>query len=206
MEDIIYSIPWEDDGWFLASYWQYEDGTYSVDNYTDGDHETIEAEELPTPEEIDEAWGNYYLFCLETGTEPLNDSSIQKEEKRKQKYKAVLKEVNSKFIIKSVHEIHKKKNILIKTDKLSFDVKLFLLTEDGINSTVTKAELKTDNSYCEIINMKNHWIVNFEIDVSVPIAPKIVKTKIKEFAIRQLKNKHLNKLRAWKLSRFDSVD
>lgn len=78
MEDIICQEPWfcgEQDcpvGWHLASYWVYDDGTYSVDWYSDGDHEDIDGSDLPTFDDQDLEWTGYYEHVAATGEDPLD--------------------------------------------------------------------------------------------------------------------------------------
>ena len=53
MTEIIETMPWncgERDcpvGWHQSNYWVQEDGSYTVDNYGDGDHDDIDEDELP---------------------------------------------------------------------------------------------------------------------------------------------------------------
>jgi len=58
-------------GWHKDNYWCHDDGTYTVDWWGDGDHEEIDAEELPSCEEIDRSWAEYAEFVAETGDDPL---------------------------------------------------------------------------------------------------------------------------------------
>lgn len=80
MEDIICSKPWwcDEHGWHKSSWWIYNDGTYSLDEFSDGDHEDCDEEEVPTSQELDEAWADYGLWCLNHGEDPLNEFCINK--------------------------------------------------------------------------------------------------------------------------------
>jgi hypothetical protein len=76
MSEIIESVPWacgERDcsaGWHLATYWIDDDGTFTVDSYSDGDHDEIDRP--PTCREIATAWLAYWTEVLETGSDPLH--------------------------------------------------------------------------------------------------------------------------------------
>jgi|SaaInlV_165m_DNA_1040744.scaffolds.fasta_scaffold25439_2 hypothetical protein len=78
MTDVIMEMPWhcgERDcpvGWHQANYWMQEDGTYTIDNYSDGDHQEIEEDELPSHEECQREWNEYYKDVLATGEDPLS--------------------------------------------------------------------------------------------------------------------------------------
>ena len=77
MEDIIATMPWQcgdsdcDIGWHLANYWLDDDGEYTVDSYSDGNHEPIDLEDVPIDEEVKGAWEEYYQYCITTGEDPL---------------------------------------------------------------------------------------------------------------------------------------
>lgn len=77
--DIVTTVPWHcgdkdcPDGWHLSNYWIQEDGSYTVDSYSDGDHEDIDEEEMPSFEEQDQSWLRYYRDCIETGEDVLGE-------------------------------------------------------------------------------------------------------------------------------------
>jgi hypothetical protein len=86
MDDIIIVQPWYDDGkWFKRSYWSYpEDRTFSVDEYSDGDHEDADAEDLPSYEEVDRNWYEYHQYVAETGEDPLDEFFVKRHRTVKQ--------------------------------------------------------------------------------------------------------------------------
>ena len=77
MEGIIADVAWFDgnyegpDGWYRTLYWNYDDGSYSECD-TDGNHEPCEREDIPTIEEEQKSWNEYYAYVGETGKDPLN--------------------------------------------------------------------------------------------------------------------------------------
>jgi hypothetical protein len=81
MEDIICSVPWNcgdrdcEQQWHLGSYWAYDDGTYSYDEFADGNHE--QSEDVPSPEEVEQEWIAYYQFCADTSTDPLAQLNVK---------------------------------------------------------------------------------------------------------------------------------
>ena len=82
MQEIIMSIPWHcgnsdgcSVGWHRATYWiddEVETG-YTCDNYTDGDHDPVDKDDLPTPEDEQTAWGEYQQHVAATGDDPLGE-------------------------------------------------------------------------------------------------------------------------------------
>jgi hypothetical protein len=83
-EDIISTVPWHcgnsdgcEQGWHLANYWVYDDGTYSCDNYADGDHEPCENDDVPTYEEEEQAWREYRQHVAETGDDCLHQFLVE---------------------------------------------------------------------------------------------------------------------------------
>jgi hypothetical protein len=81
MADIIASIPWhcgESDcpaQWHLEHYWAHDDGTYTSCD-ADGDHESVEPSELPTPEEERDAWHAYHEHVAQTGDDPIGQFTL----------------------------------------------------------------------------------------------------------------------------------
>lgn len=78
MENTMFSLPWqcgENDcqGWHKATYWQHGPKDFSVDSYTDGDHEAVSRNDLPTNEQVQKAWEEYRAFVAKMGQDPLNE-------------------------------------------------------------------------------------------------------------------------------------
>lgn len=82
---ILMQIPWQcgdsdctaDGQWHRASYWSTEDG-YSLDEFTDGDHEDIAADQIPNGEEFDRAWETYARWVLSHGRDPLGEYFVRR--------------------------------------------------------------------------------------------------------------------------------
>jgi len=95
MDDILFSVAWQcgdkdcAQQWHKSAYWIYpgkKRATYSVDNYSDGDHETIGARDLPATAEITKSWVAYSRFVLETGTDPLAEFFVKYETKTRERW------------------------------------------------------------------------------------------------------------------------
>ena len=86
MDDIILVQPWSEKGeWFKRSFWHYgESNTYSVDEYSDGDHEDIDEEDLPDYLDVDRDWLDYYRYVAETGEDPLGEFYVKRSRKVKE--------------------------------------------------------------------------------------------------------------------------
>jgi len=79
MDDLIGQVPVEGEyGWYLSTYWRYEDGTYGVDAFTDGDHDGIEEEDMPAPESIERDWRAYYEHVARTGEDDLGQFLVRR--------------------------------------------------------------------------------------------------------------------------------
>lgn len=63
--------------WHQRNFWAYSDGTFSVDEYSDGDHETCDESDLPTGEEIDASWCEYAQHVAATGEDPLGNYFVR---------------------------------------------------------------------------------------------------------------------------------
>lgn len=88
MEDIICTQAWACGDkdckaqWHQRNFWAYSDGTFSVDEYSDGDHEDCEESDLPTFEEIDASWREYAQHVAATGEDPLGNYYVKRETRR----------------------------------------------------------------------------------------------------------------------------
>lgn len=82
MDDIICSVAWACDDaecseqWHQTDYWVYADGTYSVDWYADGDHDDIDASDVPEPDVVNASWLDYARFVKRTGNDPLRNYCV----------------------------------------------------------------------------------------------------------------------------------
>jgi len=79
-DNLITTMPWTcrfsdgcPVGWHTADYWVNEDGSYSIDNYADGDHDPCDKKDIPTGEEADNGWNEYAEYCAKTGLDPLDN-------------------------------------------------------------------------------------------------------------------------------------
>ncbi len=75
--DVYTQMPWHcghkdgcKHGWHQTTFWC-EGDIFSMDTYTDGDHEGIDAADIPPEDEINRAWREYYQDCAKTGIDPL---------------------------------------------------------------------------------------------------------------------------------------
>jgi hypothetical protein len=85
MCDIIIVQPWSEDGrWHKRSFWIYDDGTYSMDSFSDGDHDDCDEEDLPSWDEVDADWRDYHQFVADTGEDPLSEFMVHRNRRFKE--------------------------------------------------------------------------------------------------------------------------
>lgn len=72
--------------WHVRNFWAYGDGTYSVDEYSDGDHEGCDIEDIPSPEEISASWREYAQHVAETGEDPLSNYYVRRHQTKQQSW------------------------------------------------------------------------------------------------------------------------
>lgn len=96
--DIICTVPWScgfkdgcKQGWHLANYWIQDDGTYTLDKYSDGDHDPIDHDELPTADEECEAWQDYYAYVAREGVDPISQFLLPTQIRRKRQWEAQIR-------------------------------------------------------------------------------------------------------------------
>jgi hypothetical protein len=88
MEDILMTIPSYCDDcetWHQEHIWAYDDGTYTSCD-SDGDHEPIEAEDVPSCEEHDRLWREYAQWVVEQGEDPLGNFYVRYSTKVKERW------------------------------------------------------------------------------------------------------------------------
>jgi hypothetical protein len=69
-------------GWHKTTYWcdtESETG-YTVDNYSDGDHELCDVEDVPTAAEAEASWLDYSRWVAEHGEDPLGEFLLDSAE------------------------------------------------------------------------------------------------------------------------------
>ena len=86
MDEPLFSKAWScgesdcESGWHEATYWMNITGkkeSYSVDSYSDGDHEDCDQVDLPTNEQVKASWEEYAADCLITGKDPLGQYRVK---------------------------------------------------------------------------------------------------------------------------------
>ena len=70
--------------WHQRSFWAYCKGTYSVDEFSDGNHEGCDEADLPSPEEIDANWRDYAAHVAATGSDPLGNYRVSRSVGRRE--------------------------------------------------------------------------------------------------------------------------
>jgi hypothetical protein len=91
MDDIYFSMPvacGERDcaaQWHVMHIWRYDDGTWSQCD-ADGNHDPLEAADVPTLEEHDAAWLAYSRHVAATGEDPLRNYMVPRETTRRERW------------------------------------------------------------------------------------------------------------------------
>ena len=79
MADILEEYPWDcgekdcAQQWHKTTIWvdpEMSSG-YSIDTFSDGDHDELEAADIPRSEEVEERWDTYARYVAKTGEDPL---------------------------------------------------------------------------------------------------------------------------------------
>jgi hypothetical protein len=79
MQDILFELPSYCDDcetWHKEFIWAHEDGSYSSCDEC-GDHEPLEADELPSDEEYARLWREYREWVLDRGEDPLGEFNVR---------------------------------------------------------------------------------------------------------------------------------
>lgn len=70
--------------WHQRNFWAYSDGSFSVDEYGDGDHEDCDESDLPTNDEINASWREYAQHVVQTGQDPLGNYYVRSQRTERQ--------------------------------------------------------------------------------------------------------------------------
>jgi len=61
--------------WHLGVYWE-QDARWTFDEFNDGNHEEVEAADVPVPDEVRAAWVEYAEDAVESGADPFGAYSV----------------------------------------------------------------------------------------------------------------------------------
>jgi hypothetical protein len=92
MADIYMSLPeacGESDcpvGWHIRHIWTYADGSWSECD-ADGNHDSLDEEDVPTPAQHDAAWADYARHVMQTGADPLDNYYVRRTGKRREAWR-----------------------------------------------------------------------------------------------------------------------
>ncbi len=103
LTDPVFVLPWRCDDrgcteqWHKGTYWitlerftlalggtppERKPERYTYDAYSDGDHEGVDPEDVPTLEAVEQAWREYHEDCAATGKDPLEEYIIPRYHER----------------------------------------------------------------------------------------------------------------------------
>lgn len=182
MDDIIATQPWTDgSGWHQRSFWVYSGGTYTVDEYTDGDHEDCDESDIPSADEIDAAWREYSQHVAQTGEDPLHEYLVRRERKLREVWGFQF----NTSIVGPVLLAARRGRTVVPAAEIPDHVRAFLgLRDDSrrLGCAETWAE------FAELVpGVKPRVWLRQEIEHKVPRAPKTVTRELRAVARRWLK-------------------
>jgi len=87
--EIYFEQPWNCGGednctaaghWHKRTYWV-GNGEYTCDEYSDGDHDVVEADEMPTLAEVEASWCEYAEWVVDNAQDPLGNYYVRRSVK-----------------------------------------------------------------------------------------------------------------------------
>lgn len=99
IQEVLFSMPWQcGDGdceyqWHKSTYWMDTTAStgYTVDNYSDGDHDEVQEEEVPKTEDVYSAWYSYDKYVASEGVDPLGDYNVEFTTSRQQTWQVAFR-------------------------------------------------------------------------------------------------------------------
>ncbi len=84
--DIISTVAWQcgnkdcgsPGGWHVGNYWTQDEGGYTYDKFSDGDHDDCAESALPSADEIEKSWRRYSEWVLANGEDPLGNFMVKR--------------------------------------------------------------------------------------------------------------------------------
>lgn len=194
MDDIICTVPeqcGEKDcpvGWHLAHYWAYDDGTYSVCD-CDGNHDGCDADDLPTADDVHEAWMQYARYVADTGTDPLHEYTVRRDNTTRERYTAAFRK---SVLGASLVEV-KRRGARVPLPSLPQHVAEYLCVQQGTNPNVWLF----DGGWDALAALTDTVTVyrgvaraTFCLDRKTPRSPDVVSRELRAAARRSLRRSH----------------
>jgi hypothetical protein len=191
MDDIICEQPWSEKGkWFKRNFWHYSDtGRYSVDEYSDGDHEDCDAQDVPDLEEVERDWLEYYRYVAETGEDPLGEFFITRTRKVKKEvwFVSFDKTADGTPYVSRIKHAGRYFSPLAP-ELLPQHVREYLMLQE----TPGLSRMETSISWAELeesLGGNLSKLHRVEIEHDVPVSKSVVRRQLLKLARKAVKNK-----------------
>lgn len=201
-QDIIFELAWQcgdeppecgsPGGWHKANYWVDEtaDTGFTVDNYSDGDHDSIEESDLPTPEDVARSWVEYNQWVAENGQDPLHQFYVPKEvTTQKRTYTVTLAPSILGPVILRLRRNHR--NVGLDEIARVKELREYLMAEQHFGRWVVSAPAPKERTVLLLEDIadgkpiRNHRLtVTFDIEVPHPDADKRYRKELVSIASR----------------------
>jgi hypothetical protein len=197
--DILFSTAWQcgdndcgaEGGWHKSDYWIDGRG-YTVDNYSDGDHESVRKRDMPSQKEVDAGWREYSQWVLTHGVDPLSEFIVAHEKKLKRKYSATFVDSIGGLMLVKVRTAGGK---IVPLTKMPDDLQSYLNVEaKGRNwyqrdATSIAAVVEAEWGGCKVTRRLGRLMVVLACDVvlTTPRSKEAVAADLRKIARRHLR-------------------
>lgn len=208
--DILFEFPWTcgekdcDHQWHKSTYWWNQVGkktSYTIDNYSDGDHKPILKKDLPTPYQQDKAWKKYRAYVAQSGKDPLNLFILPQPKTTTHIMQALVRQGVGRVLLKGIRKKGKLSPWVI-TNIPQHVIDYLDLTRKNrqapwvLNGSKTLVELKKMVRQAKqgdrvIIRTPKEAVIDFKVVEVIPWKASEIKAHLKEIASRQEKARDL---------------
>lgn len=204
-EDIMFEIPWtcgERDcptQWHKTTYWLNQKGkktSYTVDHYSDGDHEPVLKKDIPSMKKCDKAWKEYNEYVARTGCDPLGSFRQPESENVVHRMQALVRQGVQRVLLKGFRKAGKTSPWLIKSvpryvkDYLDLKRANTRWVLDGFKTLKEIKKCVKEQMQGDTVKIRTKYeaVIDFNAVEIVPIKAAVRKAAVKKAAQEALLN------------------
>lgn len=198
--EVLFEFPWScgskdcPSQWHKSTYWINITGkrsTYTIDNYSEGDHEPILKKDLPSNREQEKAWEEYRAYVAQSGRDPINHFILPAPKQITHVLQARVKQGVDRILFKGYRKTGKLSPWIIKAipDYVKDYLDLVRISQARwfLNGFKTLVELKKTVRQAKqgdsvVIRTPYEALVNFKVVETFPMKQSEIKAFLKEKA------------------------
>ena len=190
MSDILMSLPEACGdrscpvGWHIWHIWTHDDGSYSICD-ADGNHDDIDADDIPSADEHAAAWLDYSRHVAATGEDPLCEFYVARTRKRREAWRVQI----GNSIVGPIAARFMRGRREVSRDNLPQHVVAYL-NLDAARRRLADFETWPDLAAAGVVMSRNGWHA-FHLNVETPRRADIVARELKRAARKHIRRERI---------------